>query len=108
MDINDIGSTDVTALLCHTNRPPPPGRISSGGDWFSPDGTRVGDKYYGYDAVPGLLRNRAPMLVRLIRNTRISDPAEGIYQCRVSDNAGTLQTLSVGIYSAGRGKIQST
>ena len=106
MDINDIGSTDVTALLCHTNHPPPPGLISSGGNWFSPDGTRVGDEH----AVPGLLivRNRAPMLVRLIRNSGISDPAKGIYQCRVSDNAGTLQTLSVGIYSAGRGKIQST
>ena len=102
MDINDIGSTGDTALLCHTNHPPPPGRINSGGNWFSPNGTRVGDKYYGYK------RNRAPMLVRLIRNSRISDPAEGIYQCRVPDNAGTLQTLFVGIYSAGRGKIQST
>ena len=32
LDISDIGSTDTTALLCNTNRPPPPGSTISGGD----------------------------------------------------------------------------
>ena len=42
VEISDIGSTDDSALLCHTNNPPPPGSTNSGGDWWAPDGNRVG------------------------------------------------------------------
>ena len=65
VEIDDIGSTDDTALLCHTNRPPPtPGYPNSGGNWFAPDRTRVD----GTD-VPGFIRVRAPMVVRLQRTS---------------------------------------
>ena len=33
--ISDIGSTDSTALTCHTNKPS--GGGNSGGDWFAPE-----------------------------------------------------------------------
>ena len=39
------------------------------------------DPYIDYSAVPGLVRNRAPKIVRLLRNIETGDPAEGIYQC---------------------------
>ena len=42
--ISDIGSTDDTALICHTNRPSTlNNNADSGGDWFAPevDGTIV-------------------------------------------------------------------
>ena len=41
MVISDIGSTDSTTLLCHTNRPPPAGSNHSEGDWYAPGGDRV-------------------------------------------------------------------
>ena len=104
VNVSHIGSTDYDALLCHTNHPPPPGRSNSGGNWFGPDGTRVGDPYIDYSAVPGLVRNRAPLIVRLLRNIETGDATEGIYQCKLNDSTDTLQTVSVGLYNSGGGK----
>ena len=93
MEIGDIGSTDDSALLCHTNRPPD--GPHSGGDWLAPDGTRV----YGTD-VPGFARNRAAMVVRLRRTN--GDPPEGIYRCTIDDTL-TPQIVHVGLYNTGGG-----
>ena len=98
--ISDIGFSDSNALLCVTNRPPPSGGITSGGDWHAPDGTRV----YGTD-VPGVTRNRDPMVVRLERTTGTAP--EGIYRCSVLDAASTPQTVNVGLYNTGRGNVWS-
>ena len=98
VDNSDIGSTDDTALLCITNRPPPSGVTTSGGDWYAPDGTRV----YEVD-VPGVTRTRGPMVVRLKRTTGTAQ--EGIYWCSVEDAASTLQTVFVGLYNTGRGNV---
>ena len=103
--ISDIGTAgdDDTALLCITNRRPPTGSSTSGGDWFGPDGTRV--PAFG-SAVPGFRRNRSPMVVRLYRNTATDPPAEGIYQCQIRDDTETLQTLYVDIrLSNGMGNL---
>ena len=94
--ISDIGSSDNTALLCITGRPPPAGSPNSGGDWFVPDhGTRVGDMV----PVPGFTRNRGPMVVRLRRNTATDPADEGIYHCEVMDNTETDQRVYVGLYN---------
>ena len=99
MVISDIGSTDDTALICHTNRPPPyNGNNDSGGNWFAPDETRVD----GNDD-PGFRRNRGPMMVRLLRNTATDPPSEGIYHCLVEDDTLTEQTVYVGLYNSGGG-----
>ena len=37
--MDDIGSTDDTALLCHTNEPAAHLIV---GDWFDPNGNKVG------------------------------------------------------------------
>ena len=94
--ISDIGSTDNTALLCITNRPPT-GSTHSGGDWFAPGGTKVGS--LGTTDVPGFSRTRGPMVVRLKRNTGTAD--EGIYHCDVMDNTETDQRVYVGLYNGG-------
>ena len=100
VEISDIGSSDTTALLCHTNRPPSPGSITSGGDWSAPDGTRVGS--LGSTDVPGFERNRDPMVMRLRRTT--GTPDEGIYQCSIYEQGATETTnVYVGLYSSGRG-----
>ena len=103
--ISDIGTAgDVTALLCITNRPPPSGSGHSGGDWHAPDGTAV---HRTNNAVPGFLRNRDPMVVRLYRNTATDPPAEGIYYCQINDDTNTLHTVTVGLYISAEGIILS-
>ena len=94
VEISDIGSNDDSALLCHTNRPPPSGGTHSGGDWHAPDGTRV----FVTD-VPGVTLSRAAMVVRLKRTS--GKPPEGIYQCTVEDAESTPQMVYVGLYNNG-------
>ena len=98
--ISEIGSENDNALLCNTNRPPPPGGPNhSGGNWFAPDGTRVD----GTD-VPGFTRNRSPMVVRLKR-TESETPEEGIYQCSIAKaGASRFTKVNVGLYNSGGGK----
>ena len=108
VNISDIGSIDDTALICNTNRfgnlrSRPGGRLHSGGDWFAPNGTRVGDR--GSDDVPGFDRDRYPMVVRLHRNTATGTPSEGIYYCVVEDDTFTYQTVYVGLYNIGGGMM---
>ena len=99
VEIIDIGLSDSTALLCHTNRPAV--NPNSGGDWFAPDGNRVGNP--GSTDVPGFEKTRGPMLVRLRRSS--GTPEEGIYQCDVNDATETHQTVYVGLYNTGGGTI---
>ena len=99
VEISDIGSTDDSALLCHTNRPPPPGGRNSGGDWFAPTGTRV----FVTD-VPGVTLSRAAKVVRLKRTS--GDPPEGIYRCSLLDNTSEVIYLYVGLYNSGQGCIE--
>ena len=98
--ISDIGSTDETALLCNTNYSPTGGG-TSGGNWFAPDGTRVGDR--DSNKVPGFRRNRGSGVVRLIGNTATDPPAEGMYRCQIQDDTMTTQTVYVGLYNSGGG-----
>ena len=88
--MDDIGSTDDTALLCHTNEP---SRRDSEGDWFAPNGTKVGNY-----AVSGFGRTRGPHVVRLKRSSDGTRP-EGVYKCVVRDTTDTNQAVYVGIYS---------
>ena len=90
--INDIGSSDDDALLCHTNY----NGIPSSGNWFAPDWTRVNQ-----DHVPGVTRNRGPMVVRLKRTTGTA--AQGIYQCSILDDQYMLHRVYVGLYNMGEG-----
>ena len=96
VEIDDIGSTDDSSLLCHTNFPPPPGSANSGGDWFAPDGTNIPSS-----DVPGIIRVRGPMVVRLKRTS--GAPPEGIYRCSLLDNTSTVIHLYVGLYNSGQG-----
>ena len=102
MAISDIGSNDPTALLCNTDRGPG-GSGNSGGDWFAPDGTAVG--HSGINIVPGFVRNRAPMVVRLLRDTGTDPAAQGIYWSSILDAEGNNQMVYVGLYNTGNGSL---
>ena len=99
--ISDIGSTENTALICNTNRPVINNFNTrhSGGNWYGSNGTRVGGM--GSDDVPGFVRTRGPMVVRLLRNTATDPPSEGIYHCVVEDDTMTEHTLYVRLYNSG-------
>ena len=99
--ISDIGSTNYAAILCHTNHPPPPGSANSGGEWFAPNGTRVGS--VGTTDVLGFWRNRDRRVVRLLRNT--GTPPEGIYQCSIIDADENVRNIYVGLYNDGQGNF---
>ena len=105
--ISGIGSTDDTALICYTNRPA--SGANSGGDWFGPTGIVVGGLTVGTHNVPGFMRNRDPMIVRLLRNTATDPPSgipsEGIFHCGVEDATFTVQTIYVGLYNSGGGTM---
>ena len=108
MVISDIGSTDDTALICHTNRPATitdiAGDKHSGGDWIAPNGMTVGfGGIHTGDNVPGFIRRRGPMMVRLLRNTATGTLSEGIYHCLVEDDTLAEQTVYVGLYRSGGG-----
>ena len=97
VDISEIGYTYDSALLCHTNRLPSPLGANSRGNWFAPDGTRVS----GSD-VPGVAKNRGPMVVRLKRFS--GDPPEGIYWCGILQHSNMdLVIVNVGLYNSGKG-----
>ena len=99
--IDDIGTAnDDTALLCHTNRPPPSGSSNSGGTWFRPDQTEA---TVGVSSV-GFRRGRGSMVVRLYRVTGTT-AVEGIYRCEVMDDTDTLQIVYVGLYNDGGGNV---
>ena len=104
VEISDIGSSDTTALLCHTNTPADRSG-HSGGNWFAPDEDRVGG--LSSTDVPGFGRNRGPMLVRLQRSIS-GTPDEGIYWCGVKDATETNQTVYVGLYNTGGGIFSLT
>ena len=114
--VSDIGSTDDTALICHTNRPAfdNNGQSNSGGEWFGPDGTAVGTRYSNEHAVPGFRRNRGPGIVRLIRYTTNMNPSlngmtftplGGIYHCEVQDATLVEQRVYAGLYNSEGGVI---
>ena len=108
VEISDIGSNDITALLCHTNRPAHYGgheRPNSGGYWVAPDGTKVGG--LGSTDVPGFRRNRGPMVVRL-RRWISGTPDEGIYRCSLNDAKESHQRRYIGLYNTGGGKENAT
>ena len=92
VEISDIGSTDETALHCHTNYSDPYSR----GDWIAPDGTRVSN-----GTVPGFRITNSSVLVRLLRDS--GTPQEGIYQCVVENDTAVLHTMHVGLYNSGEG-----
>ena len=94
-----MDSTDDTALLCHTNKVLPK---VIGGDWFDPDGKKVGDVNRP-GGVPGVERNRGLHVVRLKRSSD-GTPPEGMYKCVVRDTTDINQTVYVGIYSLINGK----
>ena len=104
--ISDIGFSNSTALVCHTNRPPPPGSAHSGGNWFAPDGTKVGA--VGSTGVSGFVKSRGLVVVRLRRWTSGPAPDEGIYKCSIRDGISTYKSLYIGLYNGGGGKKTGT
>ena len=102
VDINDIGSIDPTALHCNTNRGPG-GNGDSGGYWVTPDGTIVGN--INNNRVPGFVRNRGSMVVRLLRDTGPDPAAEGIYRSSILDAERNNQIVYVGLYNTGNGSL---
>ena len=102
MTLEDIGDNNDTALLCRTNlttccRPPYTGTGSAIGNWFFPNGTRVPST----GAQGDFHRTRGQMVVAL---QRTRGGVDGIYSCEILDTMNVIQTIYIGVYTAGTGE----
>ena len=103
LTFDDIGFTDESALLCHTNRPVVNSTFYSGGDWLTPDGLSLSSKATLL-VNRGLIALRAPMLVRLRQEFTKVPPLEGLHRCAIQDKELRFNEIFVGLYSTGGGK----
>ena len=98
MTINDIGSNDMSALICNTNSTASNKEL---GDWFSPSGDKVGGISDIDNYIPELLKTKKP--IKLLLTATTGSPPEGIYHCEVNNTRETFQKLYVGLYYRGHG-----
>jgi hypothetical protein len=101
VDIDEIG-VDTDALYCHTNQ----GGCCSGtnrrGEWYFPNGTKVG---FGGQTEDELYRDRASQAVRLNYRQEHTITPRGLYRCTIPYVMGTAtpaQTISVNIGTLSR------
>ena len=96
MALEDIGEGDE-ALLCVTNRTNSCPNQSFEGNWFFPNGSRV----FSRDASADFYRTRSQMMIRLHRRR---GGVNGVYHCEIRDSMCVLQTIYIGVYTAGSGE----
>ena len=102
MTLEDIGEGD-DALFCVTNLTaccihPYTGNWFALEDWLFPIGTGV-PRYFG--AMLDFYTTRGQMVVGLNRRR---GGEEGIYRCEIPDSMNVIQTLYIGVYTAGTGE----
>ena len=100
MALEDIGSSNEDSLLCKTNLTACCRKRDSStplGNWFFPNGTKVGDENNGLD----FYRARGHMVVRLNRKR---GGVEGIYRCEIPDSMNVIQTIYIGVYNTSNGE----
>ena len=81
MDVDDIGNSDATALLCHTNDTNCCGHGDPGpnvGVWLFPNGTAP-PTVSALSSGTGFSRDRGTMVVRLRRQN--NPPERGRFSC---------------------------
>ena len=90
--LSDIGTTEETALICHTNQPPPDGVKNTLGEWVSPEEYSIG-------------RTGTPGSVSLMRNLA-QTPEQGMYLCVIQDMSRfSAVEVYVGLYQTGEGTV---
>ena len=97
VSLEDIGEGNVTALRCITNfiaccKPP-----YTGGKWFFPNGTEVPSSGEQWD----FHRTRGQSVILLNRRR---GGVEGIYRCEIPVSMNVMQSIYIGVYTAGTGE----
>ena len=101
--LEDIGEVD-DALLCVTDLPACCRRPYTGvigqtaiGNWFFPNGTILPSFWPQWN----FYRDRGQMLVNMHRRR---GGVNGIYHCKIPDAMNVIQTIYIGVYTAGTGE----
>ena len=97
VNATDIGHNSDEALLCNTDkiRCCHPSNGSQAGDWYYPNGTRVGGRKENSGRPVSFARNRGPKVVRLYRK---GSPSErGSFYCELLNAQNSNQTVHVNI-----------
>ena len=98
--LEDIGSSNTDSLLCITNLTACCRKSDSStalGNWFLPNGTKVGDENNSLD----FYRVRGKMVIRLNRR---GGGEEGNYRCEIPDSTNVIQTIYIGVYTTSSGE----
>ena len=96
MALEDIGEGD-DAQLCVTNLTNSCPNQSFKGNWFFPNGTRLPNRGPSAD----FYRTRSQMMICLHRRR---GGVDGVYRCEIRDSMCVLQTIYIGVYTAGSGE----
>ena len=105
VNVNDIGEGSKS-LLCITNKINcchRMGTLDVQGNWYFP-GNDSAVPSAGTDGQSGFYRNRDLSKVRLHRREGITSPT-GLFRCTIPNSSDEDQTILIGIYSTGNGKI---
>ena len=103
--LTDIGEGSKS-LLCITNKInccQRMGTLEVQGNWYYP-GNETTVPSNGTRGQSGFYRNRDLSRIRLHRRDEIISPT-GLFRCTIPDSSDQDQTIFIGIYSTGNGKI---
>lgn len=97
--VTDIGTNNFNALVCKSNK----STTTSTSDWYyNPSSPSLDPNHRIIIEVIqyGWIRNRVVDngIVRLLRDSRVSNPAEGVFTCEVAEDLDS--PISLGIYYA--------
>ena len=91
--MEDIGE-DANALFCRTDRPDCCTGANRLGEFYYPNGSRVGVKN---DNGP-MYRNRGDQAVLINRNTdSLNAPPTGWYRCEIPNSNGVTKSISINV-----------
>ena len=108
MTLEDIGDDD-TDLLCVTNltaccEPPYSGENGPAiGNWFFPNGTTV-TSVIANESSGELLDFSSEGGEVVVHLNHREGGVEGIYRCEISTSMNDIQTIYIGVYTAGNGE----
>ena len=94
VDINNIGERDV-GLMCITDNVNCCGLPNRAGEWYYPDGTRIGPSVSGMD----FYRGRSRQTVQLHRRNNAQGPT-GRYCCEVPESSQVIQSICINIVNS--------
>ena len=99
LTLGDVGTSDNNTLCCFTDRTSCCGTANGDGDWYHPNGTRVG----GIINASQVYSVWGSQEVRLNHRGGGTAGSTGLFRCDIRDSENTLHSYYVGVYRSNEG-----